>query len=133
MVAGPDKSYFWILSRTRQLPKATLEALIEKAKQLGFGACRGTKLFFASQGILPVAQQINTMKNSLNINHARVLLVENRKNLALAVGAYLESCGFTMDYAYDGLCGPWIQLRSAIPVLMRLLAMTQQKISYEVF
>ena len=27
MVAGSDKSYFWILSRTRQLPKATMEAL----------------------------------------------------------------------------------------------------------
>ena len=45
------------------------------------------------------------MKNSLNINHARILLVEDHKNLALAVGAYLESSGFTMDYAYDGLCG----------------------------
>jgi DNA-binding response OmpR family regulator len=45
------------------------------------------------------------MKNSSNINHARVLLVEDHKNLALAVGTYLESSGFTMDYAYDGLCG----------------------------
>jgi len=36
MVTGPDKSYFWILSRTKQLPKATLDSLIEKAKQLGF-------------------------------------------------------------------------------------------------
>ena len=36
MVTGPDKSYLWILSRTRQLPKATLETLIAKAKQLGF-------------------------------------------------------------------------------------------------
>jgi DNA-binding response OmpR family regulator len=45
------------------------------------------------------------MKNPFNINHARVLLVEDHKNLALAVGTYLESCGFTMDYAYDGLCG----------------------------
>jgi len=45
------------------------------------------------------------MKNSLNINHARILLVEDHKNLALAVGTYLESSGFTMDYAYDGLCG----------------------------
>jgi DNA-binding response OmpR family regulator len=34
-----------------------------------------------------------------------VLLVEDHKNLALAVGSYLESSGFTMDYAYDGLCG----------------------------
>ena len=36
MVVGPDKSYFWILSRTRQLPKATLESLIDSAKRLGF-------------------------------------------------------------------------------------------------
>jgi apolipoprotein D and lipocalin family protein len=36
MVTGPDKSYFWILSRTKQLPKATLDALINRAKVLGF-------------------------------------------------------------------------------------------------
>jgi DNA-binding response OmpR family regulator len=39
-----------------------------------------------------------------NINHAKILLVEDHKNLAQAVGAYLESSGFIMDYAYDGLC-----------------------------
>jgi DNA-binding response OmpR family regulator len=37
-------------------------------------------------------------------NHASLLLVEDHKNLAQAVGAYFESSGFTMDYAYDGLC-----------------------------
>jgi len=46
MVTGPDRSYFWILSRTRQLPKATLAALIEKAKQLGFAT---DKLIFVNQ------------------------------------------------------------------------------------
>lgn len=46
MVTGPDKSYFWILSRTRKMPKATLEALIEKAKQLGFAT---DKLIFVNQ------------------------------------------------------------------------------------
>ena len=46
MVTGPDKSYFWILSRTRHLPKATLEALIEKAKQLDFDT---DKLIFVDQ------------------------------------------------------------------------------------
>lgn len=30
--------------------------------------------------------------------------MEDHKNLALAVGMYLESSGFVMDYAYDGLC-----------------------------
>ena len=46
MVTGPDKSYFWILSRTRQLPKATMEALIEKSKQMGFAT---DKLIFVNQ------------------------------------------------------------------------------------
>ena len=46
MVTGPNKSYLWILSRTRQLPKATLEALIDKAKQLGFAT---DKLIFVNQ------------------------------------------------------------------------------------
>jgi len=46
MVTGPDKSYLWILSRTRQLPKATLQALIEKAKQLGFAT---DKVIFVNQ------------------------------------------------------------------------------------
>ena len=36
MVTGPDKSYFWILSRTKQLPKAKLDALINRAKVMGF-------------------------------------------------------------------------------------------------
>jgi len=46
MVTGPDRSYFWILSRTPQLPKETLEALIENAKQLGFAT---DKLIFVNQ------------------------------------------------------------------------------------
>jgi apolipoprotein D and lipocalin family protein len=46
MITGPNKSYFWILSQTRQLPKATMEALIKKAKQLGFAT---DKLIFANQ------------------------------------------------------------------------------------
>ncbi len=36
LVAGPDRSYLWILSRTPQMDAATLEKLIRKAKQLGF-------------------------------------------------------------------------------------------------
>ena len=46
MVTGPDKSYFWILSRTKQLPKATLETLIYRAKALGFPV---EKLIFVNQ------------------------------------------------------------------------------------
>ncbi|MGZ5052311.1 MAG: lipocalin family protein [Methylobacter sp.] len=40
MVAGPDRSYLWILSRSKQLPEATLHALIGKAKALGFDVDR---------------------------------------------------------------------------------------------
>jgi len=38
MIAGPDRSYFWILSRTKQLPEATLQTLIDRAKALGFAS-----------------------------------------------------------------------------------------------
>ena len=46
MISGPDKSYFWILSRTKQLPKATLKLLIQEAKQSGFAT---DKLIFVNQ------------------------------------------------------------------------------------
>lgn len=46
MITGPDKSYFWILSRSKQLPKVTLERLIETAKQQGFAT---DKLIFDRQ------------------------------------------------------------------------------------
>ena len=46
MIVDPDKSYFWILSRTRQLPKATLESLIDSAKRLGFAT---DQLIFVNQ------------------------------------------------------------------------------------
>ena len=46
MISGPDKSYFWILSRTKQLPKATLESLIQEAKLAGFAT---DKLIYVNQ------------------------------------------------------------------------------------
>ncbi len=46
MVAGPDKSYLWILSRTKTLPKATLDKLIDQAKKQGFAT---EKLIFVKQ------------------------------------------------------------------------------------
>ena len=46
MVTGPDKSYLWILSRTRELPDATLKVLINKANKLGFAT---DKLIFVKQ------------------------------------------------------------------------------------
>jgi len=36
MITGPDRSYFWILSRTKQLPATTMQALLEQAKTFGF-------------------------------------------------------------------------------------------------
>jgi apolipoprotein D and lipocalin family protein len=36
MVTGQNRSYLWILARTKTLPKDTLNSLIEKAKRLGF-------------------------------------------------------------------------------------------------
>jgi len=36
VVAGPDRSYFWILARTPTLDPAVLERLIENARAAGF-------------------------------------------------------------------------------------------------
>ncbi len=36
MISGPNRDYLWILARTRQLPPAVLEPLIQQAKALGF-------------------------------------------------------------------------------------------------
>ena len=46
IVTGPDRSYFWILSRTKHLPEATMQALIEQAKALDFAT---DKLIFVKQ------------------------------------------------------------------------------------
>lgn len=46
MVTGPNKSYFWLLSRTKHLPPATLARLLERAKQLGFAT---DQLIFVKQ------------------------------------------------------------------------------------
>jgi len=46
VVSGPNKSYLWILSRTKQLPKPLLNNLIDKAKQQGFTT---NKLIYVNQ------------------------------------------------------------------------------------
>jgi len=46
LISGPDKSYFWLLSRTKQLPKKTVDALLSKAKDLGFAT---DQLIFVDQ------------------------------------------------------------------------------------
>jgi apolipoprotein D and lipocalin family protein len=46
MLCGPDKSYFWILSRTPQLPYPIKQHLISKAKELGFAT---DKLIYVTQ------------------------------------------------------------------------------------
>lgn len=40
LVCGPNRSYLWILSRTSTLNEATLQALVAKAKSLGFDTDR---------------------------------------------------------------------------------------------
>lgn len=44
MVTGPDRDYFWILARTKQLDPALLERLIAKADELGFATERFIKV-----------------------------------------------------------------------------------------
>ena len=46
MLCGPDKSYFWILSRSPQLPYPIKQHLISKAKELGFAT---DKLIYVPQ------------------------------------------------------------------------------------
>jgi len=36
MIAGPSHKYFWLLSRTPELPSARLEALLQIAREAGF-------------------------------------------------------------------------------------------------
>lgn len=40
LVCGPNRSYLWILSRTSTLDEATLQALVARAKALGFDTDR---------------------------------------------------------------------------------------------
>ncbi|MCU0723375.1 MAG: lipocalin family protein, partial [Planctomycetes bacterium] len=46
MVCGNDRSYLWILARTRKLPEELLKQLLDKAKSLGFDV---SKLIFVPQ------------------------------------------------------------------------------------
>lgn len=36
LIAGPNRSYLWILSRTQQLPTDVMERLVAKAQSLGY-------------------------------------------------------------------------------------------------
>lgn len=40
LVSGPDKSYFWLLSRTPHLDEATLARLLELARSRGFDTAK---------------------------------------------------------------------------------------------
>lgn len=55
--------------------------------------------------------------------NATVLLVEDHKNLAEAVGNYLDSCGFTMDFAYDGLTGMHLATTNLYDVIILDIAL----------
>lgn len=45
LVSGPDKSYFWLLSRTPKIDESLKSVLIKKAEQLGFDT---RKLIYAN-------------------------------------------------------------------------------------
>jgi apolipoprotein D and lipocalin family protein len=49
MVSGPDKSYFWLLSRTPTMDEPTKKRLVAKAQALGFDT---SKLIYVEQGKL---------------------------------------------------------------------------------
>lgn len=44
MVVGPDRSYFWILSRTRQMEASTYDRLVKKAATLGINTAELIKV-----------------------------------------------------------------------------------------
>ena len=44
MVVGPDRSYFWILSRTRQMEASTYDRLVKKAATLGIDTAEFIKV-----------------------------------------------------------------------------------------
>lgn len=47
LVCGPDRSYLWILAREKQLDKATIDQLLDKARQAGFAV---EQLIFVDHG-----------------------------------------------------------------------------------
>jgi apolipoprotein D and lipocalin family protein len=49
LVSGPDKSYFWLLSRTPTMDDATKKRLVDKAQALGFDT---SKLIYVDQSAL---------------------------------------------------------------------------------
>ena len=46
LISGPDKSYFWLLSRTPTMDEATKKRLVAKAQALGFDT---SKLIYVDQ------------------------------------------------------------------------------------
>ena len=46
LIGEPDREYLWILSRTAVLPEATLQALLARAKEVGYDI---SKIYFTPQ------------------------------------------------------------------------------------
>ena len=60
---------------------------------------------------------VSEIEHPMSTLNTTVLLVEDHKNLAEAVGNYLESCGFTMDgEIFDQQSEEIVRLRAARPV-----------------
>ncbi len=53
MIAGPTHKYFWILARTPELPRETLDRLLQTARDAGFNL----------DGLIRVTQQRNASPN----------------------------------------------------------------------
>lgn len=50
MVAGPNRSYLWILAREPELPRATLDELLSKAEAAGYDT---SELIFVEHDLVP--------------------------------------------------------------------------------
>ena len=50
--------------------------------------------------------------------HLDILLVEDHRELAEATGAYLEACGYTVDYAADGLVALHLAVTESYDVIV---------------
>jgi apolipoprotein D and lipocalin family protein len=55
LVGEPDREYLWILSRTATLPEATVQALLARAKDVGYDV---TKIYFTPQPTGAPAQPV---------------------------------------------------------------------------
>ena len=66
MVAGPSRSYLWILSRTETMDNALFERLVAKAKGWGFDTTRLTEVTHALSNNGPEYKDKNPVPSTSN-------------------------------------------------------------------